>query len=96
MTITIHRNYGVLGKEKRNVYTYGSEHESATCSDELTVAIPKGWELFENVMGNTMVTAPWGWNYDINDVLAGNESPGLRAMDQNMNLNIYPLEVIKQ
>lgn len=27
-------NYGVLGADKRNVYTYGCEHPRGTCADE--------------------------------------------------------------
>ena len=84
-TIEIYCNYGVLAAEKRNVYTFGAEHPHATCSDKMTVAVPDGWEVFQNQMGQTMVTAPWGWNYEINEVLQGNEKPCFYALDKNMN-----------
>lgn len=91
-TIEIYCNYGVLAAEKRNVYTFGAEHPHATCSDKMTVVVPDGWELYQNQMGQTMVTAPWGWDYDINDVLQGDEYPHFRAYDKNMVLHVYRLE----
>lgn len=60
-TLEIYKNYGVLGSEKRNVFTFGAEHATATCSDKITVAIPDGWNVFEAASGRTAVTAPWGW-----------------------------------
>ena len=84
-TIEIYCNYGVLAEEKRNVYTFGAEHPHATCSDKMTVVVPDGWELYQNQMGRTMVTAPWGWDYDINEVLTDiNGRAAFRALDKNM------------
>lgn len=94
-TIEIYCNYGVLAAEKRNVYTYGGQHPTATCSDKMTVVVPEEWELWENQMGKTMVTAPWGWDYDINEVLQGNEYPYFRAYDNNMDMKVFKLDVIK-
>ena len=85
-TIEIYCNYGVLAAEKRNVYTFGAEHPHATCSDKMTVVVPEGWELYQNESGQTMVTAPWGWDYDINDVLTDIKGrAAFRAMDKNMS-----------
>lgn len=85
-TIEIYCNYGVLAAEKRNVYTFGAEHPHATCSGKMTVAVPEGWELYRNQMDQTMITAPWGWNYDINEVLTDiNGRAALRALDKNMD-----------
>ena len=75
MNIKIYCNYGCLSAEKRNVYTYGAPEATATCWDEITVEAPEGWEPYENYMGELMVTAPWGTNYTINEVLEGNEKP---------------------
>ena len=69
MKIKIYCNYGCLSAEKRNVYTYGCPDSTATCWDEMTVEIPEGWEAYENYMGRLVVTAPWGTNYIINEVL---------------------------
>lgn len=93
-TIKIYENYGVLGAEKRSVYTYGGQHARATCSDEMTVEIPDGWEAWENAMGETIVTAPCGWNYEINEVLAGNERPEFMAMDKEMKMHHYKLRIL--
>lgn len=85
-TIEIYKNYGVLAAEKRNIYTFGAEHPDATCSDKMTVVVPDGWELYQNEMGRTMVTAPWGWDYDINEVLTDiNGRAAFRALDKNMS-----------
>lgn len=40
-TFPIYRNYGVLGAEKRNVYTYWSNHSMGDCADELKVRLPE-------------------------------------------------------
>lgn len=95
-TIEIYKNYGVLGSEKISVYSFGGEHPHATCSDKMTVAVPDGWEIYQNQMGQTMVTAPWGWDYEINEVLQGNENPCFYAIDKNMDGHrIYLEEVVK-
>ena len=85
MNIKIYCNYGVLAAEKRNIYTYGAPHVMATCYDEMTVEIPEGWEAHEDHAGKLMITAPWGWDYDIDEVLRGNEKPCFYALDKNMN-----------
>ena len=85
-TIEIYKNYGVLGSEKISVYSFGGEHPHATCSDNMTVVVPDGWELYQNQIGQTMVTAPWGWDYDINEVLTDIKGrAAFRALDKNMS-----------
>ena len=46
--LEIYCNYGVLGSEKRNVYTCGGQHYHAVCSDRMTVVVPDEWELYKN------------------------------------------------
>lgn len=92
-TIEIYCNYGVLAAEKRNVYTFGAEHPHATCSDKMTVSIPEGWKIYQNQMGQTMATAPWGWDYEINEVLQGDEYPHFRAYDKDMQMRVFRLDV---
>lgn len=94
-TIEIYKNYGVLGSEKISVYSFGGEHPHATCSDQLTVEVPKGWELYETVSGGLAVTAPWGWDYEINDVLAGDEYPHFIAVDKDGKERRFMLKIIK-
>lgn len=95
MTIDIFANYGVIAAEKRTVYTFGGKHPNATCSNKMTVVVPDGWELYQNEMGRTMVTAPWGWNYEIGEVLQGNEKPCFYALDKSMNGHRAYLEVVE-
>ena len=93
MNIKIYCNYGVLAAEKRNIYTYGAPHVTATCYDEMMVEIPEGWEAHENNSGELIVTAPWGWDYDINEVLQGDKKPCFYALDKNMNGHRAFLEI---
>lgn len=37
----IYCNHGVLGAEKRNVYTYSNQHAHAVCSDKISVRLPE-------------------------------------------------------
>lgn len=84
-TINIYCNYGVLGSEKMKIYTFGGEHPHATCSDKMTVVIPDGWEIYKNQVGQTMVTAPWGWDYEINEILKAKQTrPAFQALDKDM------------
>lgn len=95
---TIYRNYGVLRAEKRNVYTYGAPHLSGVCSDELKVKLPDDcdWKLFENNFGQTMIETPWGWAYNLNEVLQGNESPCLYALDKDQKAHRVELVIIEE
>lgn len=95
-TIEIYKNYGVLGSEKISVYSFGGEHPHATCSDKITVAVPDRWEIFQSQAGQMMVTAPWGWDYEINEVLQGDQKPCFCAMDKNMDECRVYLEEVKK
>lgn len=95
MNIKIYCNYGVLAAEKRNIYTYGAPHDAATCYDEMIVEIPEEWELYENNVGDLMVTAPWGWTYEINEVLSGDKMPCFKAFDNSMKLHRTFLKVVE-
>ena len=81
----IYCNYGVLAKEKRNVYTYGDQHSTAICSDEMIVRLPKNntFTIYQNNMGELMVESSWGWTYTINEVLEGNDRPCFYALDKD-------------
>ena len=80
-----HVNYGCLAAEKRPVFTAGLPHATATASDPVEYTVPEGWELGENAAGQTLVTAPWGWTYDPNELLAGKEHPCFIAVDKEGN-----------
>ena len=93
-TIEIYKNYGCLTAEKRSLYTYGVPHPTAVCSDKMTVEIPDGWTLCETVSGGMIVTAPWGWDYQINEVLAGDTSPLFRAVDKDGRSYMRALRIL--
>lgn len=83
MEFKINCNYGVLAAEKRNVYTYGAEEATATCSETLTVELPENdfFKLYETVSGDLAVETADGLHYSINDVLAGNVRPEFMVFD---------------
>lgn len=58
----IYCNYGVLAAEKRNIYTYGAQHPSATCSDEMMVKCPENdwFNVCQSATGKLIVETAWG------------------------------------
>ena len=89
----IYANYGVLGREKRVVYSYGVPMVEA--NDKLIVELPENdsFKFYENSFGDLMVETAWGHCYGINDVLQGKENPCFYALDRDakghrVNLNI--------
>lgn len=50
-TFSIYQNYGVLGAEKRNVYTYAGSHQQGVCSDEMEVRLPENncFQLYKTI-----------------------------------------------
>ena len=62
----------------------------------MTVEVPEGWELYENRIGKTMVTSPWGENYGINEVLQGNEKPCFYALDHGGKGHRYFLKEMEE
>lgn len=92
MTIDIFKNYGCLGSEKTNVYTYSNPESTAKCYDKITVKIPEGWETFENYMGDTILTAPWKENYTVHEVLCGNEYPCFRTFGNDDRIKLEVLD----
>lgn len=84
-SFTIYCNYGVLAKEKRNVYTYGGQDVTATCSDKLSVRLPENdsFGIYETASGALTVESAWGWTYDISEVLQGDTNPCFYALDKD-------------
>ena len=93
-TLKIYKNYGCLAAEKRNVYTYGAEQPTATCADEITVKIPDGWKVVDTE-SDILLESPWGWTYNPNDLLNGNEKPCFMGYDRDGRIFNIPLEVIE-
>lgn len=71
----IYKNYGVLGAEKRAVYSVGGTSMTATCYDKLTVETPAGWDVWESESGELCATSPDGAVYAVRDILCGDEHP---------------------
>lgn len=90
--IKFFRNYGCLAAEKRVIYTYGTEAETAVCSDEITVGVPDGWEICETISGEIACETPWGGRFGINQLLEGNEHPYFAAYDNAGKLHRIRLD----
>ena len=93
-TIKIFENYGCLGAEKRSVYTAENPHATATAWDEMTVAVPDGWEAWKNDTGETIVSAPWGWNYSLSEILAGDKEPVFWVVDNHDKQHSVVLKIV--
>lgn len=85
-------NYGCLGAEKRQVWTAYTEHANATCSDRVKITLPKDWSLLETCSGGITVLAPWGIEFQLWEVLAGNEQPYFVAYDKDGKMNRVKLK----
>lgn len=95
-TFPIYRNYGVLGAEKRNVYTYGCEHPDCVCADEINATLPENncFQIYKTASGDLAVESSWGWQYGINEVLEGKEKPCFYAIDKGGNGHRVYLDVM--
>lgn len=91
----IYKNYGVLGAEKRGVFTYGVPASTATCSDKFLVELSenKYFSLYYNTMDQLMVESSWGGHYTVNEVLYGNEKPCFIALENGKERMVYLKEV---
>ncbi|ODR35518.1 hypothetical protein BEI60_16460 [Eisenbergiella tayi] len=92
--IKIFKNYGCLAAEKRVIYTYGAATKNAAYSDEITVAVPANWEIYETVSGDIACKAPWGATYSVNELLDGNDHPYFAAYDNSGVLHRVQLQIV--
>ena len=74
-TFKAYKNYGVLTREKRNIFTAEMPADTAVTWEECTLQVPDNWELYRNAAGTLFVTSPWGENYMVNDILGGDKTP---------------------
>lgn len=92
----IFANYGVLGAEKRIVYSY-----MTPCSDiydELIAELPENdsFSLYENYMGDLMVETMWGDRYTVHDVLNDlNDKPLFNALENGNKWHRVYLNIIE-
>lgn len=94
--LEIYRNYGVFTREKVPTYTYGGPEPTAVSSEKITVSVPKGWKVGENIFGETLLTAPFGQNFLVKDVLCGNKYPQFVTCDKNGRNHWYRLKEVKE
>lgn len=80
-TFKCYINYGCLAAEKHPVFTAGNPQPTATVSDPVIFEIPEEWELGETGAGNVIVTAPWGWDYEPNELFAGRKGNEIEALN---------------
>ena len=76
MTTTIYANYGLLGAEKRTVYST----RRGEVSDTLSVNIPDDLYAGTNGAGEVLIGVA-GITYLLDEVLCGDNAPCLRCFD---------------
>lgn len=81
----VYVNYGCLGKEKRKIYTAGMPEHTAVTHEIITCEIPEGWKSEKNEFGDITIISPWGWKYNLNELLGGNEYPYFKGFDKEGN-----------
>lgn len=86
MRFEIYKNYGVLGAEKKHVYTFENPHPLGDYAEKITVELPAN-EYFALADSSTglYVKSAWGWSYDVDEVLQGNVKPCFYAFDNSKN-----------
>ena len=97
MRFEIYKNYGVLGAEKKCVYTFKVPHPYGDHAEKINVNLPENeyFTLTENENG-LYVESAWGWNYDVDEVLQGNVEPCFYALDTGMAGHRVFLNVIEE
>lgn len=82
MKMKIYKSYGMLSHEKQPYYTAG--RPATDIYDVVNVDLPDGWEIANNVYGETMIISPYGDTYLANDILSNwGDSPALIWYDKN-------------
>ena len=77
MKTTIYANYGMLGAEKRTVYTTSPSSE---IYDELVIDIPDDLYAGINDLGDRLISTGYA-DYLLSEVLCGNDKPYIRYFD---------------
>lgn len=97
MRFEIYKNYGVLGAEKKHVYTFKNPHPLGNYAEKITVELPAN-EYFALADSSTglYVKSAWGWNYDVDEVLQGNVKPCFYALDNEMAGHRVYLNIIEE
>lgn len=56
-------NYGVLGSEKKKIFTAENPHYNAIVSDKIEITVPEDFWVGENDMGELLIETPDGTQY---------------------------------
>lgn len=88
MKTTIYANYGMLGAEKRTVYTTSP---GSGIYDELVVDIPDDLHAGINDLGDMLISTGHA-DYLLSEVLCGNDKPYIRYFD-GRHIVVRELEV---
>ena len=82
MKIKGYANYGVLSHEKQTIFTITAPHPHTNVTEKIEIAIPDGWEVSENDMGEKLIHAPNGKTYLAEEIISTDgENPILRWYD---------------
>lgn len=97
MRFEIYKNYGVLGTEKKCVYTFKVPHPHGDFAERLSVELPTN-EFFALAEGKNSlyVKSAWGWSYDVDEVLQGNVKPCFCALDTEMAGHRVYLNIVEE
>ena len=86
----LYKNYGMLSHEKQPYYTAG--RPATDIYDVFNVDLPDGWEIANNVYGETLITSPCGDTYLANDIISNRgDSPALIWYDDRQRKHIITL-----
>lgn len=91
-TITIFRNH-YTKPDSKFVYTFAEPRRDAVNSDELTVELPTGWDVFRNLTDEIFFISPWKTFFWPDNVLGGDKEP-LLIVRPSIGAGQYSLKVI--
>lgn len=91
---TIYANYGMLGNEKRIIYS--ADAPGSDIYDEIKVKLPEKFLCYKNLAGEKLLEFPDGDRYLLRDVLQGNKYPYLSYFTDPFHERRFKLEVIPE
>lgn len=81
-------NYGVLGHEKKVVYTAGEPVGTATHSEQISIILPEEFKVDENAAGELLVIVPDGHVFLASEVLgAYTDTPVIAWYDAEQRMH---------
>ena len=77
--VNIYENYGMLGSEFKAVF---STHPCSEAYNQITVAAPDGWVLWQDSIGRPFIGRSGGTCFDFNMVLTNHDGhPSIHPLD---------------